>query len=79
MIYPTEFIPLAESIGLIVPIGKWVLKRVCKQIKSWRDAGINSLTVAVNLSVIEFNQPDFIHQMPLVPSPQSPLPGTLID
>lgn len=60
MIYPTEFIPLAESTGLIVPIGKWVLKRVCQQIKSWRDAGIYSLIVAVNLSVIEFNQPDFI-------------------
>lgn len=63
MIYPTEFIPLAESTGLIVPIGKWVLKRVCQQIKSWRDAGIHSLIVAVNLSVIEFNQPDFIHKI----------------
>ncbi|MDZ8259162.1 EAL domain-containing response regulator [Nostoc sp. ChiQUE01b] len=63
MIYPTEFIPLAESTGLIVPIGKWVLKKVCKQIKSWRDAGIHSLNVAVNLSVIEFNQPDFIHNI----------------
>ncbi|MBN3960686.1 EAL domain-containing response regulator [Nostoc sp. NMS8] len=63
MIYPTEFVPLAESTGLIVPIGKWVLKNVCKQIKSWRDAGINSLMVAVNLSVIEFNQPDFIHKI----------------
>ncbi|MEH1843531.1 MAG: EAL domain-containing response regulator [Nostoc sp.] len=63
MIYPTEFIPLAESTGLIVPIGKWVLKRVCKQIKSWRDAGINSLIFTVNLSVIEFNQPDFIQKI----------------
>ncbi|AVH70529.1 EAL domain-containing response regulator [Nostoc sp. 'Lobaria pulmonaria (5183) cyanobiont'] len=63
MIYPTEFIPLAESTGLIVPIGKWVLKRVCQQIKSWRDAGIRSFIVAVNLSVIEFNQPDFIHNI----------------
>ncbi|MEH2249130.1 EAL domain-containing response regulator [Nostoc sp.] len=63
MIYPTEFIPLAESTGLIIPIGKWVLKRVCQQIKSWRDAGIHSLIIAVNLSVIEFNQPDFIHNI----------------
>ncbi|MBD2246340.1 EAL domain-containing response regulator [Nostoc sp. FACHB-888] len=63
LIYPTEFISLAESTGLIVPIGKWVLKNVCKQIKGWRDAGIYSLTVAVNLSVIEFNQPDFIHSI----------------
>jgi EAL domain-containing protein (putative c-di-GMP-specific phosphodiesterase class I)/DNA-binding NarL/FixJ family response regulator len=63
IIYPTEFIPLAESTGLIVPIGKWVLKRVCQQIKSWRDTGIRSLIVAVNLSVIEFNQPDFIKKI----------------
>ncbi|MEH2055045.1 MAG: EAL domain-containing response regulator [Nostoc sp.] len=63
MIYPTEFIPLAESTGLIVPIGKWVLKSVCQQIKIWRDAGINSLVFAVNLSVIEFNQPNFIQKI----------------
>jgi EAL domain-containing protein (putative c-di-GMP-specific phosphodiesterase class I)/FixJ family two-component response regulator len=63
IIYPTEFIPLAESTGLIVPIGKWVLKRVCEQIKNWRGTGIRSLIVAVNLSVIEFNQPDFIKKI----------------
>jgi len=64
IIYPTEFIPIAESTGLIVPIGKWVLKKVCQQIKNWRDnAGIYSLKIAVNLSVIEFNQPDFIHKI----------------
>ena len=63
MIYPTEFIPLAESTGLIVAIGKWVLKRVCQQIKSWRDAGIYSFVVAVNLSVMEFNQPDLIQKI----------------
>jgi len=64
IIYPTEFIPIAESTGLIVPIGKWVLKKVCQQMKNWRDeAGIYSLKIAVNLSVIEFNQPDFIQKI----------------
>ncbi|MBD6617436.1 EAL domain-containing response regulator [Komarekiella sp. 'clone 1'] len=63
MVTPGEFIPLAESTGLIVPMGKWVLKRVCEQIKIWRDAGINSLSITVNLSVIEFNQPDFIQKI----------------
>ncbi|MEH2410211.1 EAL domain-containing response regulator [Nostoc sp.] len=63
MIYPTEFIPLAESTGLIVPLGKWVLKTVCQQMKSWRDAGIYSMIVAVNLSVMEFNQPDLIQKI----------------
>ncbi|WP_375510983.1 EAL domain-containing protein [uncultured Nostoc sp.] len=63
LIYPTDFIPLAESTGLIVPLGKWVLKRVCQQIKIWRDFGISPLILAVNLSVIEFNQPGFIDQV----------------
>ncbi|MDF5710826.1 MAG: EAL domain-containing response regulator [Nostoc sp. S4] len=63
IIYPTEFIPLAESTGLIIPIGKWVLKRVCEQLKSWRNLGIFSLNIAVNLSVIEFNQQDFIQEI----------------
>ncbi|HYX18096.1 MAG TPA: EAL domain-containing response regulator [Nostoc sp.] len=63
LIYPTEFIPLAESTGLIVPLGKWVLKNVCQQIKIWRDSGIYPLTLAVNLSVIEFNQPGFIEKV----------------
>ncbi|AFZ23657.1 EAL domain-containing protein [Cylindrospermum stagnale PCC 7417] len=63
MVSPTEFIPIAESTGLIIPIGKWVLNRVCQQIKTWHDAGIPALTIAVNLSVIEFNQPDLIHEI----------------
>lgn len=63
MVSPAEFIPVAESTGLIIPIGKWVLNRVCKQLKTWHDAGIPALTIAVNLSVIEFNQPDFIHKI----------------
>ncbi|MCC5660076.1 EAL domain-containing response regulator [Nostoc sp. XA010] len=63
LIYPTEFIPLAESTGLIVPLGKWVLKNVCQQIKVWRDFGIYPLIIAVNLSVIEFNQPGFIEKV----------------
>ncbi|WP_138505126.1 EAL domain-containing response regulator [Nostoc sp. PA-18-2419] len=63
IIYPTEFIPLAESTGLIIPIGKWVLKRVCEQIKNWRNLGIYSLNIAVNLSVIEFNQKNFIQEI----------------
>ncbi|MCC5629728.1 EAL domain-containing response regulator [Nostoc sphaeroides] len=63
LVYPTEFIPLAESTGLIVPLGKWVLKKVCKQIKSWRDVGIYPLILAVNVSAIEFNQPGLIEKI----------------
>jgi EAL domain-containing protein (putative c-di-GMP-specific phosphodiesterase class I)/FixJ family two-component response regulator len=63
LVYPSEFIPLAESKGLIIPIGHWVLENVCKQIKSWCDAGVSCLTVTVNLSMIEFNQSDFIQKV----------------
>ena len=57
---PQEFIPLAETNGLIVDIGKWVLNTVCQQMQTWQDIGIHNLTIAVNLSAIEFNQPDLI-------------------
>jgi len=63
LVSPTEFIPVAESTGLIIPIGKWVLKNICQQIKVWRHQGIDTLTISMNLSAIEFNQPDLISQV----------------
>ncbi|MGI8501040.1 MAG: EAL domain-containing response regulator [Hassallia sp.] len=59
LVSPSELIPLAESTGLIIPIGEWVLQTVCKQIKIWRDAGFTSLPIAVNLSSRQFTQLDF--------------------
>ena len=59
MVSPTELIPLAESTGLILPIGDWVLKNACKQTKLWHDAGFHELRVAVNLSSHQLIQPDF--------------------
>jgi len=56
MIAPAEFIPLAEATGLIVPIGEWVLKTACAQIRAWQEAGLPALTVAVNLSTRQFMQ-----------------------
>lgn len=60
-ISPAEFIPLAEETGLIVPIGKWVLREACKQRKAWSDAGIPDFPIAVNVSVRQFEDEDFIH------------------
>ena len=57
---PVEFIPVADSTGLITYLDEWVLKNVCKQIKTWQDTGGVALRVGVNISVIEFNHPDFI-------------------
>ena len=55
---PSEFIPLAEASGLIVPIGKLVLQEACLQNKKWQDAGLKSLSVAVNISGRQFDQKD---------------------
>ncbi len=63
LVSPAELIPLAESTGLIVPIGEWILQSVCKQSKIWHIAGFPSLRVAVNLSIHQLNQPDFCQKI----------------
>jgi diguanylate cyclase (GGDEF)-like protein/PAS domain S-box-containing protein len=57
---PARFIPVAEEIGLIVPIGRWVLSEACAQNKAWQDAGLGPFTVSVNVSVRQFRQDDFV-------------------
>jgi diguanylate cyclase (GGDEF)-like protein len=57
---PSEFIPVAEDTGLIVPIGEWVLERACVQGKCWLDMGFSDLRVAVNVSARQFHHPQFI-------------------
>ncbi len=54
LISPAEFIPLAEETRLIVPIGEWVLRTVCRQNKRWQDAGALRVPVSVNLSAYQF-------------------------
>ncbi|KRB84615.1 hypothetical protein ASE07_04255 [Noviherbaspirillum sp. Root189] len=56
MVSPTRFIPMAEEIGLIVPIGDWVIHTACAQNKAWQDAGLRPISVSVNLSARQFNQ-----------------------
>ncbi len=61
LIPPEKFIPLAEETGLILPIGEWVLKTACAQNKAWQDElSLPSLTVAVNLSARQFQQPNLV-------------------
>ncbi len=61
---PHEFIPLAEEEGLIIPIGDWVLRTACAQLAEWeRSAGTAHLTIAVNVSAVQFRQPDFVEQV----------------
>ena len=54
IISPTEFIPLAEETGLIVPIGEWVLRTACNQAKAWQRGGQQAIRMAVNLSAKQF-------------------------
>ncbi len=54
MISPNEFIPIAESTGLILPLGEFVLRSVCDQVRIWNDMGHDGFRVAVNVSVRQF-------------------------
>ncbi len=57
---PSRFIPIAEEIGLIAPIGKWVLQTACAQMKRWQDEGLPRLVVSVNVSARQFRQDDLV-------------------
>lgn len=57
---PGEFIPIAEDTGLIIPIGEWVLREACKQLKLWHDQGKPNISVAVNLSTRQFFQQNLV-------------------
>jgi diguanylate cyclase (GGDEF)-like protein/PAS domain S-box-containing protein len=64
MVPPVSFIPLAEEIGLIVPIGQWVLETACAQIKVWENSvHTQHLQLAVNVSARQFRQADFVEQV----------------
>lgn len=62
-ISPANFIPLAEETRLILPLGTWVLTTVCAQMKKWLDQGSCRVPVAVNVSMIQFFESDFLHTL----------------
>ena len=64
LVPPGQFIPLAESSDLILPIGRWVLHTACLQLRTWAtDARYANLSIAVNVSARQFRQPDFVQQV----------------
>jgi len=60
LLYPKEFIQLAEESGLIITLGDWVFRNACRQNKAWQDAGLAPMRLAVNCSARQFQQETFI-------------------
>jgi diguanylate cyclase (GGDEF)-like protein/PAS domain S-box-containing protein len=58
-IAPADFLSVAEETGLIVPIGSWVLRTACTQMKAWRSQGLDLSPIAVNISARQFRHPEF--------------------
>lgn len=60
MVSPVRFIPIAEDTGLIIPLGDWILREALRHIKLWDEMGLPKISVAVNLSAIQFQQEDLV-------------------
>lgn len=67
-ISPARFIPVAEDSGLILPLGDWVLQEAMRQGRAWRDAGLPHLTLAVNISAVQFRQRDLVGRIRTIAS-----------
>ncbi len=63
LVPPDKFIRIAEYSGLIVPIGEWVLRTACSQARKWQDEGLPPVSVAVNVSAVQFRQEDFCERI----------------
>ena len=60
---PSQFVPIAEDCGLIVQIGRWVMREACRQARAWQDAGLPALSIAVNVSAMEFRDSGFVEHV----------------
>lgn len=63
LVLPEEFLPLLEKMGLIIPVGAWVLDTACQQVAAWQSTGLFSSHIAVNISILQLKQPDFVSQI----------------
>src|ERR1700737_1927019 len=63
LVPPAQFVPVAEDCGLILPIGRWVLREACRQARAWQDAGLPPLPIAVNVSAVEFRDEGFVQSV----------------
>ena len=63
IVLPNSFIPLAEETGIIAPLGDWVLRTACAQMKNWLNDGLPLQTISINVSPRQFHRPDFVEQV----------------
>ena len=63
LVGPLQFISIAEDCGLVLPIGRWVLRESCRQAKAWQDAGLPAIEMAVNVSSVEFRNDEFLESI----------------
>jgi diguanylate cyclase (GGDEF)-like protein/PAS domain S-box-containing protein len=60
LLQPSQFVSIAEDCGVIVQIGRWVLREACRQARAWQEAGLPPLRIAVNVSAVEFSDNGFV-------------------
>jgi EAL domain-containing protein (putative c-di-GMP-specific phosphodiesterase class I) len=60
LLQPSQFVSIAEDCGVIVQIGRWVLREACRQARAWQEAGLPPLPMAVNVSAVEFSDNGFV-------------------
>lgn len=77
MIAPARFIGIAEETKLIIPIGEWVVRAACQQIKRWHGQGLNNVCVAVNVSVVELSQTCYVEKILAIIEETGVAPGAL--
>jgi len=63
LVPPSQFVPIAEDCGLILQIGRWVLREACRQARAWQDAGLPHVPIAVNVSAVEFRDKGFVESV----------------
>jgi diguanylate cyclase len=78
LISPVEFIPIAERSGQIIALGQWVIEEVCRQLRSWRRAGLATSKIAINLSQIQLRSPTIVQEIIAVTGKYGISPSELI-
>jgi EAL domain-containing protein (putative c-di-GMP-specific phosphodiesterase class I) len=76
-VLPSEFVPVTEETGLIVPLGEWVIREACRQVRDWQERLDKEVPINVNLSARQFQEPHFVETIEQILS-ETGLPGRLL-